>query len=373
MAEQLKPLEIERTPRDLNRYDSLDSFTADELAHVPPVRSTAELVELLEANADVEIDARVLSVHPESGRVGVRKLTREAFIQAAKRSESESVKLREDVFGSTDSLTPDMGLVGDDFIPLLGGPFYKNLYTIDFFRACSASFWAYNHDPIAHHALNLIRDFTLGRGFRVDSQNQAALALWRAFEKVNDLQAAMQQFAVEIGIYGESCFWWLPDNNTRIVQRPQVGDRIPKGLIPRVRLLDQTVFWEIITNPEDPSRAGELAYVWVAPTQYQVYTSTFGQRQPAAKFIFQQIPADQISRYKINVVTGEKRGRGDLFSVLGFLKRLRDSVNYSIIGLQRPASFCIDTTIRGSQSDIDAYISDQASRGSVAPAGFGRW
>lgn len=369
MAEQLKPAEIEIRPKDLNRYDSLEHFTAEELAHVPPVRSTAELVDFLESNPDVEIDARVLAVNPETKSVGIRKLNRAAFIESARGAESNAVKLREDVFGSTDSLTPDQGLVGDDFIPLLGGPFYKNLYTIDFFRSCSASFWAYNHDPIAHHALNLIRDFTLGRGFRVDSQNQAALALWRAFEKVNNLQEQMQQFAVEIGIYGESCFWWLPNHDTRIVQRPQPTDRIPKGLIPRVRLLDPTVFWEIITNPEDPSRAGELAYVWVSPTQYQVYTATSGQRQPAAKFIFQQIPADQISRYKINVVTGEKRGRGDLFSVLGFLKRLRDSVNYSIIGLQRQASFAIDTTIRGAQADIDAYISDQASRGTVAPAG----
>jgi hypothetical protein len=369
MAEHMKPVEIERSPKDLARYDSLAHLSAEELAFVPPVRSTAELVDLLERDETIEIDARVLSVHPETGAVGVRKLDRKAFVEAAKASHKGETKLREDVFGSTDSLTPDMGLVGDDFIPLLGGPFYKNLYTIDFFRACSASFWAYNHDPIAHQALNIIKDFTLGRGFRVDSENQAALALWRAFEKVNNLQEQMQQFAVEIGIYGESCFWWLPDNNTRIVQRPNQYDRIPKGLIPRVRLLDPTVFWEIITNPEDPSRAGELAYVWVSPTQYQTYTSAFGQHQPATKFIFQQIPADQISRYKINVVTGEKRGRGDLFSVLGFLKRLRDSVNYSIIGLQRQASFAIDTTIKGSQADIDAYISDQASRGTVAPAG----
>ena len=135
-----------------------------------------------------------------------------------------------------------------------------------------------------------------------------------------------------------------------------------------MRLLDPTVFWEVITWPDDPTR--ELAYVWVSPTQYQTYTHTFGnQNVPSSKFIFQQIPADQISRYKINVVTGEKRGRGDLFSVLGFLKRLRDSVNYSIIGLQRQASFCIDTVIRGSQEDVDSYISAQADLGAVAPAG----
>jgi len=362
------PMEKVVSPHDLNRYDSLDHLSPDELKFVPPVRSTAELLALLEANESMEVDARVLAVHPETGKVGIRKLNRASFIEAAKSSTRNASRLREDAFGSTDSLTPDQGLVGEDFIPLLGGPFYKNLYTIDFFRSCSAAFWAYNHDPIAHQALNIMRDFTLGRGFRVDSQNKAALALWRAFEKVNDLQSAMSQFALEIGIYGESCFWWLPDNATRIVQRPQVGERIPRGLLPRVRLLDPTVFWEVITHPEDPAK-GEIAYVWVSPTQYQTYTSAFGQSQPASKFIFQQIPAEQISRYKINVVTGEKRGRGDLFSVLGFLKRLRDSVNYSIIGLQRQASYAIDTTIRGSQSDIDAYISDQASRGTFAPAG----
>lgn len=374
MVEQLeptKPFETILEPKSLNKYDSLKNLSPEELAHVPPVRSTPELIAMLEADESLEIDARVLAVHPETGKVGVRKLNRKSFLEAAKSSPERIAKLREsvDVFGTTDSLTPDLGLVGDDFVPLLGGPFYKNLYTQDFFRACSAAFWAYNHDPIAHAALNIMRDFTLGRGYRVDSENPAALALWRAFEKVNNLQEQMSQFALEIGIYGESCFWWLPDNNARIVQRPRAGDKIPKALIPRIRLLDPTVFWEIITNPEDPSRAGELAYVWVSPTQYQVYTSAFGQTQPANKFIFQQIPADQISRYKINVVTGEKRGRGDLFSVLGFLKRLRDSVNYSIIALQKQASWAVDVTIQGSQADIDAYVQDQASRGNVAPAG----
>jgi hypothetical protein len=366
MVEQLKPLQVERSPSDLNRYDSLDSLSREELAHVPPVRSTAELLNLLERDESIEVDARVLAINPDTGEVGIRRFDRKGFLEAAK--SGKSFQLREDAFGSGDSLSPDMGRVGDDFVPLLGGPFYKNLYTIDFFRSCSASFWAYNHDPIAHQALNIIKDFTLGRGYRVDSENAGALALWRAFEKVNNLQEQMSQFALELGIYGESCFWWLPDNATKIVQRRSPGETIPKGLIPRVRLLDPTVFWEVITWPEDPTR--ELAYVWVSPTQYQTYTHTFGnQNVPSSKFIFQQIPADQISRYKINVVTGEKRGRGDLFSVLGFLKRLRDSVNYSIIGLQRQASFCIDTVIRGSQEDVDSYISAQADLGAVAPAG----
>ena len=73
--------------------------------------------------------------------------------------------------------------------------------------------------------------------------------------------------------------------------------------------------------------------------------------------------------YKLNVVSNEKRGRSDLFPILGYLKRLRDSVNYQVIGLQKTAAWCMDTTVTGSQDDINAYINDQNNIGTIAPAG----
>ena len=275
----------------------------------------------------------------------------------------------EDAFGVDAGGYGDPGLVGqNDFVPLLGGPFYKNLYFYDYIRQANAAFWAWNHDPIAHQALNIIRDFTLGRGYRIDCDNEAALAVWRAFEKVNDVQGLMKQIALEIALYGETMVWKLPNNQTKIVQHPTIGQEIPKGLIPRVRLIDPTVIWEIVTWPEDVSKI--LYYVWVAPTQFQVYSGLEKDKPVNSfKFIFQTIPPEQINHYKVNQVSNEKRGRSDLFPVLGFLKRLRDSVSYSVVSLQKQAAYCIDTTVEGSQADIQAYIDDQQANGTIAPAG----
>ncbi|NDD54406.1 hypothetical protein EBZ39_11120, partial [bacterium] len=177
-----------------------------------------------------------------------------------------------------------------------------------------------------------------------------------------------EQVATELSVNGEIMIWKLPQNETKIVQLPYPGQPVPKGMIPRIRLLDSTVFWEIVTVPEDITNV--LYYVWVSPTQWQIYTGLDNNSMvPSSKFIFQTIPADQINHYKVNAFSNEKRGRSDLFSVLGFLKRLRDSVNYSLIALQKQASWCIDTTVEGNQADINNYISDQASIGTVAPAG----
>ncbi len=41
------------------------------------------------------------------------------------------------------------------------------------------------------------------------------------------------------------------------------------------------------------------------------------------------------------------------------MKRLRDGVNYALVGQQKAAAWCIDTTIEGDEGDIDAYIQHQ--------------
>lgn len=335
------------------------------------IESQADLVAKLESS-DSEIDARVISIHPQTGKTTLKHVSKEEFIRESKSEQPilRDVSFREgvDAFSTDYGDTPGTGFVGEDFVPLLGGPFYRQLYQLDYIKAANSSFYAYNHDPLAHAAINIISDFTLGRGYRVDSDNQAALALWRSFEKVNRLQEQMLQVSREIAIYGESMIWWLPENNTKIVQRPFPGQVIHKGLIPRIRLIDPTVIYDICTAPEDISEV--YWYTWLAPTQYQVFTGMEkGKSVPTAKFIFQQIPADQISHYKINSVSNEKRGRSDLFSVLGYLKRLRDTVSYSIIALQKQSAYCIDTIVRGSQDDLSAYIADQQAYGTIAPAG----
>lgn len=372
MAEQLDNEVASQTIKArVEPYDMDDTYQPG--SDPKNIKSVAELLALLERDPSVQVEARVLSYNPKTGEKGVKKLDRTGFMEAFRNAEKnlEGVNLREaeDAFGVDAGGYGDPGLVGQsDFVPLMGGPFYKNLYFYDYIRQANAAFWAWNHDPIAHQAVNIIRDFTLGRGFRVDSDNEAAMLLWNAFDKVNDVQALMKQVALELSLYGETMLWKLPNDQTKIVQHRTIGQEIPKGMIPRVRLIDPTVIWEVVTWPEDITKV--LYYVWVAPTQYQVYSGLEKDKPVNSfKFIFQTLPAEEVSHYKVNQVSNEKRGRSDLFSVLGFLKRLRDSVNYSVVSLQKQAAYCIDTTIAGSQADIQAYIDDQQSIGTIAPAG----
>jgi hypothetical protein len=88
-----------------------------------------------------------------------------------------------------------------------------------------------------------------------------------------------------------------------------------------------------------------------------------------SKFIYQQIPAPEMLHYKVNSVSNEKRGRSDLYPVFGYLKRLRDSVNYSVIALQKQSAWAIDTKIEGNQDDIDNYVKSIEQQGAIAPAG----
>ena len=168
-------------------------------------------------------------------------------------------------------------------------------------------------------------------------------------------------------------FWWLPNNQTKIIYQLGPKDTYPTGIIPRVRLLDPSNMVEIVTYPEDITR--KLFYVWLTPTQYQIYTSGLGslqndskEIQPTLKYIYQQIPADQIEHFRVNAVSNEKRGRSDLFPILTYLKRLRDSVNYSLAALQKVSAWSMDTTVDGAQSDIDAYVQSQQALGTIPDA-----
>lgn len=368
--ERLKPIHgAVLKPKALD-YDTDDQWEPAE--EVGKIHTVQELIKAIESN-QADVEARVFCVNRKTGETEIKKLDRKGFLEAFRRGTkhfTSEVNLREaiDAFAmDTDSASAPLN-IGDDFVPLLGGNFYKNLYFYDYIRQANAAFWALNHDPIAHQAVNILVDFTLGRGYRVDSDNDAAMVVWRAFEKANKLPQLMQKFAKELSVYGESMIWKLPNQETNIVQHRSPTQPLRHGLIPRVRLIDPSVIWEVVTWPEDPDEP--LYYVWVAPTAYQIYTGMDPNQQvPSSKFVFQTIPADQVLHYKVNDVTGEKRGRSDLFPVLGFLKRLRDSVNYSLIALQKQASYCIDTTVEGSQADIDAYIDDQQAQGTIAPAG----
>lgn len=348
---------------DEKKYEYREDWVAADPNNAMEVHSTQEMVAYLEKHKDAQLDARILGCNQKGERV-LARMNKDMFLEKVKTRDSKKLRESFDGFNNDDSgfVGP---LIGKDFTPLLGGPFNKQLYYRDYLRMISASFFAYHHDPVARDIVSIITDFTMGRGFELRTKNKEAQILWDAFAEANDIAGQMDYAALELSIYGENMWWWLPHNQTRISFNPAWGEKVPRGILPRIRLIDPSNIAEIITVPEDPIK-GVIAYVWLAPTQYQMWTDG---KQPSSKFIYTQLPASQVMHFKINSVSNEKRGRSDYFPALGYMKRLRDSVNYSLVAQQKAAAWCVDTTINGSQQDIDDYINDQKSLGPIPPAG----
>lgn len=349
---------------DPKTYEFSDRFTPSNSSNPLLAHTFAELVNCLEKDPKVEIDAIVSNLSGQRKRISGNK----NFLEAVRQSEkhySKGITLRENDFFATDSDSSSTNTVNSqDYTPLLGGPFYKQLYYYDYIRMHSACFYAWHHDPAAKAVIDIYRDFVLGRGFTVQCDDPFAMAVWDAFSKVNDLETLIEQHFIETEVYGESMIWKLPHNELFISYMRKKDQEPPDGLLPRIRLIDPSCIWEIVTFPEDIRQV--LFYQWVAPTQYQTYTAP---GVPSNKFIFQQVPANEVLHVKINCASNEKRGRSSLFAVLGYMKRLRDSVNYSLVAMQKASAWAIDTTVDGNQADIDRYAQSQLTQGTLPPAG----
>lgn len=381
---------------DPKTYEFNSSFRPWDGEDPLGIHTTSEMLQYLRENRHVELDARVIAMRKRSdGSIVARpkKISKANFVEAFNKDIGRSVKLREDFGGGLGSgfFSPNgsMGstVVGQDFTPLLGGPFYKNLYFYqDYIRMHAEAFFAKNNDPFGSAIIGITRDFVIGTGYEMqcdqtDKAGKIAMAVWKSFEEANDLQEQLDLACTEQSTYGEIMFWKLPGNQANITYRLGPGDTRPIGMIPRVRLIDPSNIVEIVTYPEDITRP--LFYVWLQPTQYQIYNgglpggagnqtnsgSGVAPIQPSLKFIYRQIPANEMLHFKINCMSNEKRGRSDLFPIFNYLKRLRDAVDYAMISLEKVSAWSIDTTIEGDQTDIDAYITDQGQLGTIPPPG----
>lgn len=347
---------------DPQSYEIDDSFKSWGGSNPLEIHSVGELLEAAKAGK-VEIDAKVLG-YDSNKKWKFKRLNTKQFTEACAKPGRRSIREASDLFaydldGSSGNLVG-----GQDFTPLLGGPFNKQLYYYDYLRMHALAFYAYHHDPIGKAIVSITRDFVLGRGVRVDIKDKKAQAIWDAFAQVNNIPRMLELICDEACIYGENLIWWLPNRETKIGYQLRGDQAIPKGYLPRIRLIDPSVIWEIVTYPEDITRV--LFYQWVAPTQYQIYSTS---QVPTAKFIYQQIPANEVDHFKLNCVSNEKRGRSDLFPALGYMKRLRDSVDYQLIQMQKQMAWAMDTTIEGSQTDVDNYVSAMENLGTIPLAG----
>jgi hypothetical protein len=222
------------------------------------------------------------------------------------------------------------GFDADEYLPLGNGPFNQQLYLYDYWEMLAKSFYATNHDPVARRIIDLVADFTLGRGFTVRFASPEAQHEWEEFAAQNCFEERITD--------------WFKG----LIRDGNAFDRFFRNGVkpPTMVTLEPSTFMEIITEPENINDV--KAYWQQYQTQYQIYTVP---GTASYKYVIRQIPADEIIHTRFNCSKWEKFGRSILFPVLAWLKRLRDYYNAETLRAQIQAAFAWDITITGSQVD----------------------
>lgn len=230
-----------------------------------------------------------------------------------------------------------------EFVPIMGGPFNKQLYLQNMLEQHAKVFEAVNHNPVASRAISIYKQYILGAGYKVHSKNPEAVKRWKAYSKKYRIDYKLRKF-------------WLPN----LLKYGEIFiDLVTK------RGIDSSTIWEIVTNPENCDEV--YYYHQQYPTAYQLYT---GINVPGVKdstkprpteYVIRQLPYYQVIHIKSNCEENEKRGRSYLYPVIGWLKRLKDLFNAEVIKAWLGASFIWDDTLDGEQADIDAHISRYSS------------
>ena len=221
--------------------------------------------------------------------------------------------------------------ITDVALPGLNSPQSKNALYHDVQDALRKNWEAYTFNPLARRIAKLISQFVLGRGVKGEITSAEHQKAWDDFWKRNRMRQRVKQTLREIVIYGE-VFWRF--------------FKTPEGLV--VRALDPSTIWDIVTDDED------IENVKYYHQQFMKFSAPIapGSMPVPATMVIRQIPADEVAHYKVNATSSEKRGRSDLFPILGYLLRFKEFMNDRILLNKMRAMFALDVAVEGDETDV---------------------
>ncbi len=291
----------------------------------------------------------VVEMKTINSAVDFKALTESTKWVTAKILESQNV----DSFGLGDSFNLGSNISGppnDEYIPLLGGPFSKQLYLTDYLEMMAKCFWAKNHHPLAKAIIRTLRNYVIGKGVKLMFKNADCQKAWDEFEKRTGWHNKLRSDFETLIWAGEIMTEKTTDSKGRAT----------------IKQVDPSTVWEIVTDPVDIDEV--FYYHQQYPTQWQMI---YKSGDKSTEYIINDIPAEKIIHIKDNVTPGEKRGRSELFPVLSWLKRYRDYLNAKTVKAQTEESWALDISVDGSQADVERIAQDNTIN-RIPPAGASR-
>jgi len=231
--------------------------------------------------------------------------------------------------------TTDTTAFDNEYAPVTGGPWSKQLYLDGLLKMMARCFYERHHNPVAKRCMQITRHFVLGRGVKVKFVEPKAQEAWDAFEKANDLGRMIRLWHDDLRSDGNLYLRFF---------KPRRRD-MPLNM----GALDASTIWEIVTDPEN------LKDVYYYHQQYQSpYQQYVKQGIEAQRYVIRQIPPEEIIHLKINCSAQEKFGRSDFYAVLTYFKMLRDYVAAKAVKAKLQAAFVWDLLVKGMSGDIDS-------------------
>ena len=303
------------------------------------VNSASHLKSLMEQSKDADDKLRRM-----------REARVYAFMQ--KRKNANKKKNREDFFGgSSDETIPTNpnNLTGyeikHEFTPLLGTPFFKQMYLYDYLLMHSKVFWYKNYSGPAKLIINIFRNFVIGEGFSVTCDDDKAMEAWERYEERSQIHEKLPVWFDELCYAGE----------LMLEKKPR-----PDGIVHAS--IDPSTIWEIVTDPENIE---DIKYYHQQyPTQYQLFSAPGA---PITEYVLRQLPPELVHHVKLNVTSQEKRGRSDLLAALLYLKYFDDYIGFKLQRTKAEAAYFWDVVVKGDLNAVNAYINQTQSTVDVPP------
>lgn len=311
------------------------------------------------SNPLIQVDARVLEVndyghyiHKHYDKSSLYQRLESARPLAHPPAALKPLPLRESI-----SLAMRENSVGETpgFSPYFTGPYHRQQYMFKMLEGKAKSFDAFIHNPLGRRIPQIVTQFTMGKGVVAEFVDPQAQQLWdqfAAFNKIGTSRGGISRGASKLrtwcmmqSVDGESMF--------QFVDTPQML---------KVKSLDTATILDVISDPEDVDNIFYYHQQYMGP--YNMYPAP---NVPMTLYVIRQLPANEVEHIKLNCFDNEKRGRGDMYNVVGWMKRLKELITAEVVKAYFHACFTWDYSVEGSPSEVNRLIKDMRAQKSPAP------